>query len=60
MNIKNNKNNKIIKCTFCEGLIIKKSDLFFTEDGEPTHEKCLFQFKKHWNDRDEMMDLMGY
>lgn len=55
-----NKKDKIIKCTFCEGVIFKKSDLFFTEDGEPTHEKCLIKFEKHWEDRSNTLDLMGY
>jgi|LSQX01.1.fsa_nt_gb hypothetical protein len=46
-------------CTFCEKEIIE-TELTYTEDAEPSHIKCLEDFNKHWEDRAEMMDLMGY
>lgn len=49
----------VMLCAFCEKEIIE-SELTYTEDAEPSHIKCLEDFNKHWEDRAEMMDLMGY
>ena len=49
----------IVLCTFCEKEIVE-TELTYTEDAEPSHTKCLEDFNKHWEDRNEMMDLMGY
>ena len=46
-------------CTFCEKEIIE-TELTYTEDAEPSHIKCLEDFNKHWEDRHETIDLMGY
>lgn len=51
--------SNIILCTFC-GKEINKSELTYTEDAELTHIKCLESFNKNWEDRTEMMDLLGY
>jgi len=45
-------------CAFCGNKI--HSDVLYTEDAEPSHEKCLQQFEQHWKDRDEMFDLIGH
>ena len=49
----------VVFCTFCEKEIVE-TELTYTEDAEPSHTKCLEDFNKHWEDRTEMMDLMGY
>lgn len=47
-------------CTFCKKKITNKEDTTYTEDAEIAHSKCLKAFEKHWNDRDETFDLIGY
>lgn len=49
----------VMHCVFC-GKEINKIELTYTEDAESAHLKCLENFNKNWNDRTEMMDLMGY
>lgn len=49
----------VMLCTFCEKEVIE-SELTYTEDAEPAHIKCLENFNKHWEDRNETIDLMGY
>ena len=50
----------VMHCTFCKKEIKDKEDVSYTEDAEITHNKCLKAFNKHWEDRDEALDLMGY
>ena len=50
----------VMHCTFCENEIKDKEDVSYTEDAEIAHSKCLKAFDKHWEDRDEALDLMGY
>ena len=50
----------VMHCTFCENEIKDKEDVSYTEDAEIAHSKCLKAFEKHWEDRDEALDLMGY
>lgn len=49
----------VMLCTFCKKEVID-TELTYTEDAEPAHFICLENFNKHWEDRAEMMDLMGY
>jgi hypothetical protein len=49
----------VMCCTFC-GKEINKNELTYTEDAETSHIKCLAEFEKHWDDRQEALDLMGY
>ena len=51
--------HNVMLCTFCKKQVID-TELTYTEDAEPTHIKCLEKFNKHWEDRTEMIDLMGY
>lgn len=55
----NLKHEKQCLCTFCEKEVTE-IELTYTEDAEPAHIKCLENFNKHWKDRTEMMDLIGY
>lgn len=63
--MENTKNEKqcvihdVMLCTFCEKEVTEV-ELTYTEDAEPAHIKCLENFNKHWEDRTEMIDLMGY
>ena len=49
----------VILCTYCEKEVIE-TELTYSEDAEPAHIKCLENFNKHWEDRNETIDLMGY
>jgi len=49
----------VMLCTFCQKEVIE-SELTYTEDAEPSHIRCLENFNKHWEDRTEIMDLIGY
>jgi hypothetical protein len=49
----------VMCCAFC-GKEINKNELTYTEDAESSHIKCLAEFEKHWDDRQEALDLMGY
>ena len=49
----------VMLCTFCEKEI-HSIELTYTEDAETAHKKCLEDYNKHWEDRTEMMNLMGY
>jgi len=63
--MENTKNEKqcaihdVILCTFCEKEI-HSTQLTYTEDAEMVHKKCLDDYNKYWEDRNEMMDLIGY
>jgi hypothetical protein len=48
----------VMHCTYCGKLI--NGTVAYNEDAEPAHEQCVNDFEKHWEDRQEMMDLMGY
>lgn len=48
----------VMRCTYCNEEI--HENVVYDEDAEPAHQKCLDNFYKHWEDRTEMMDLMGY
>lgn len=48
----------VMHCIYC-GEPINEA-VVYNEDAEPTHEQCLRDFIKHWEDRQETMDLMGY
>ena len=50
--------DSVMHCTYCDKPI--KETIVYTEDAEPAHEQCLKNFEKHWEDRQEMMDLLGY
>lgn len=45
-------------CTFCNTII--KDNITYTEDEEPSHNQCLESFLKHWEDRSENLDMLGY
>jgi hypothetical protein len=46
-------------CIFCDELI-DQIDSTHTEDGELSHKICLERFNRHWDDRNEILDLIGY
>jgi hypothetical protein len=48
----------VMHCNYCDELI--NESVSYTEDAEPAHEQCIKDFEKHWEDRQETMDLMGY
>jgi hypothetical protein len=48
----------VMHCTYCGESI--NETVVYTEDAEPAHEQCLIDFEKHWQDRHETMDLMGF
>jgi hypothetical protein len=63
--MENNKKQKqcvvynVMLCTFCKKEVVE-TELTYTEDAEPAHIKCLDSFNKQWEDRSELIDLIGY
>ena len=47
------------KCIFC-GKYVKKENETYTEEAEICHKKCLENFIKFWEERNEFFNLMGW
>jgi len=45
---------------FCEKQINDNEIIYYNEDGESCHKKCLYEFEKFWENRDNAMDMMGW